>query len=477
MKKKTIIGLSCLSALMMTSLASTAQKEAGPKRNVIDEVAWIVGDNAIYKSEIEDQYAQMRSQGISPGGDPYCVIPEQLAVEKLYLHQAKIDTIEAPIGQLSSSVDRQMNFFVNGLGSREKVEEYFRKPWNALREEVLEKMKTNYIMEQVQSNLTKNVKATPNDVKKYVAKLPADSIPYVPMQVEVQIVQINPNIPKQEIEDIKSRLRDYTDRVNKGETPFSTLAILHSDDKGSSGKGGELGYCNRSDLVPEFANVAFNLNDPKKVSRIVETEYGYHIMQFIDRRGDQVNVRHILLTPRVSDKDLRDATMRLDSIRKEIVAGKFTFDECVRHISQDKDSRNNKGLMVNSNQESERFGSARFEMQDLPPEIARRIESMQPGDMSEPFVMTDQKRNHEVAVMVRLHDRIPGHTASLSEDYNMLKKMYENNAREKIIKDWVENKIKDTYVHISDGWNNCEFRYEGWEKEQGDENRELKIED
>lgn len=465
MKKNTILAIACIASLAMSASLSSAQL-ANPKKNVIDEVAWIVGDNAIYKSEIEDQYAQMRSQGINPGGDPYCVIPEQLAVEKLYLHQAKIDTIEAPVGQLASGVDRQMNFFINGLGSQEKVEEYFRKPWNALRDEVLEKMKTNYIMEQVQSNLTKNVKATPNDVKKYFAKLPADSIPYVPMQVQVQIVQLNPIIPKQEIEDIKSRLRDFTDRVNKGEASFSTLAILNSEDYASARNGGELGFQNRSEYVPEFANVAWNLNDPKKVSRIVETEYGFHIIQFIDRRGDQVNVRHILLTPKVSDKDLRDATMRLDSIRKEIVAGKYSFDESVRYISQDKDSRNNKGLMINSNQESELFGSIRFEMQDLPSEIAQRVEHMQPGDMSEPFVMKDPKRNQEVAVMVRLNERVPGHSANLEEDYNMLKRMYENHQKQQIIKNWVENKIKDTYVHISDGWNNCDFRYEGWEKEK-----------
>ncbi|MDE6291645.1 MAG: peptidylprolyl isomerase [Muribaculaceae bacterium] len=466
-KKTTTIGLAAI-ALLSIGIAAKADSTTSPKKNVIDEVAWIVGDNAIYKSEIEEEYAQMRSMGVSPGGDPYCVIPEQLAVEKLYLHQGKLDTIEAPVSQLSSRVDMQMNYYVKGLGSREKVEELFRKPWNSIRDEVLERMKASYIKDQVQDNLTKNVKATPNDVKKYFAKLPADSIPYVPMQVEVQIMQLNPIIPKQEIEDVKARLRDYTDRVNKGESDFYTLAVMYSEDPGSAMKGGELGYATRSTYVPEFANVAFNLNDPKKVSRIVETEFGYHIIQFIDRKGDEVNVRHILLKPKVSDKELRDATMRLDSIRKEIAAGKFTFDESVRFISQDKDSRNNKGMMVNSNQESERFGTTRFEMQDLPPEIARRIESMQPGDVSEPFVMTDPKRNQEVAVLVRLQNRIPGHSANLAEDYTMLKRMYENYTKEQIIKDWVEKKIKDTYVHISEGWNNCEFRYDGWEKEKAE---------
>ena len=459
------IGLSAVAALFI-GMAAFADSNTGPKKNVIDEVAWIVGDNAIYKSEIEDEYSQMRSMGVSPGGDPYCVIPEQLAVEKLYLHQGKLDTIEPPLSSLSPRVEMQLNAFIKGLGSREKVEEYFRKSWNSIRDEVMEKMKASYIKETVQDNLTKNVKATPNDVKKYFAKLPADSIPYVPMQVEVQIMQLNPVIPKQEKEDVKARLRDFTDRINKGESEFSTLAILYSEDTGSATKGGELGYATRSTYVPEFANVAFNLNDPKKVSRIVETEFGFHIIQFIDRKGDEVNVRHILLRPKVNEKDLRDATMRLDSIRKEIVAGQFSFDESTRFFSQDKDSRNNKGIMLNSNQYSDRYGTSRFEMQDLPPEIAQRIENMQPGDISQPFIMTDRKKNQDVAVMVKLKERIPGHSANLQEDYIMLKRMYENHTKQQIIKDWVEKKIKDTYVHISDGWNNCEFQYDGWEKEK-----------
>ncbi len=428
------------------------------KRNVIDEVAWIVGDEPIFRSEIEDQYAQMRSEGTSIAGDPYCVIPERIAVEKLYLHQAKIDTVEAPEGQVQSSVDKRLAYFVDNLGSREKVEEYFRKPYAQLREQLLEVMRNNYIVEQVQSNLTKDVKATPNDVRKYFSALPEDSIPYVPMQVEAQIITINPVIPAQEIEDVKARLRDYADRVNRGESKFSTLAIAYSED-GSSMQGGELGYNPRSAWVPEFANVAFNLNDPNKVSRIVETEYGYHIIQLIDKKGDMVNVRHILLTPKVSDKDLRDATVRLDSLRKEIVADKFPFEEAAKYVSQDKDTKNNKGIMVNS-----LTGSTRFEMQDLPPEIAKRVELMQPGEVSEAFVMKDQKRNKDIVAIVKLTQRVQGHKANLSDDYNMIKEMYERMRKNEILKEWVEQKIKDTYVKIADGWNNCEFEYDGWIK-------------
>lgn len=452
MNIKQILSVSAICAVALASIA-------GPKKNVIDEVAWVIGDEAIFRSDVEDMYSSMRSEGVSLPGDPYCTLPERMAVEKLYLHQAKIDTIEAPESQVSSAVERRIDFFVQNLGSREKVEEYFRKSMPALKEQLTEVMRNNYIVDQVQTSLTKNVKATPNEVRKYFDSLPEDSIPYIPLQVETQIVRINPVIPRQEIEDIKARLRDYADRVNKGESEFSTLAIMYSDDDGSSVQGGELGFHGKADFVPEFSAVAFNLSDPKKVSRIVETEYGYHIIQLIEKRGDQANFRHILLRPKVSSTELKNSVSRLDSIRKEIVAGAITFDEAARFISQDKDSRNNRGIMMNN-----QTGSSRFEMQELPVEIARQVEKMEPGDVSEAFIMMDPKRNTEVAAIVRLTSRIPGHRANLSDDYNMIKDMYLAHRKQEILKDWVEKKIKETYVHIEDGWDKCDFEYEGWIK-------------
>ncbi len=426
--------------------------------NIIDEVAWVVGDEAIFKSEIEEMYSQSQYEGTQWDGNPYCLIPEQMAVEKLYLHQAKLDTIEAPETMVFQSVDKRINFFIANLGSKERVEQHFRKSIQSLREQLLEIMRNQYIIQEVQNSLTKNVKATPGDVRKYFNNLPADSIPYVPMQVEVQIITLNPQIPQQEIDDVKARLRDYADRVNRGETEFSTLAIMYSED-GSAMQGGELGFHGRADWVPEFANVAFNLNDPKKVSRIVETEYGYHIIQLIEKRGEQINCRHILLRPKVSKADIDDAITRLDSLRTEINNGRFDFGEAARYVSQDKDSRNNKGKMVNLN-----TGDTRFEMQDLPQEVARQIEHMQIGDVSPAFIMMDPARNREVVAIVRLTNRIEGHRANLSEDYNMIKLMYENAEKENIIRRWVEQKIKDTYVHIEEGWSDCDFRYNGWLK-------------
>lgn len=429
-------------------------------KNVIDEVAWVVGDEAIFRSDIEEKIAGMRSEGVAIPGDPYCYVPEQMAVEKLFLHQARIDTIEAPDAQVQTQTDRRINFFVTNLGSKEKVEQYFRKPMPQLREQLMDMMRNDYIINAVKQNLTKDVKATPREVSRYFDALPEDSIPYVPLQVEAQIITVNPVIPRQEIEDVKARLRDYADRVNKGEAEFSTLAIMYSED-GSAMQGGELGFHGKADFVPEFSNVAFNLNDPKKVSRIVETEFGYHIIQLIEKRGEQINVRHILLRPKVSDADLKDAVLRLDSLQKDIKAGKFTFEESARYVSQDKDTRNNGGLMVYSDGYTT---SPRFEMQQLPPEVAAKIDNMEPGDVSEAFIMKDERKNADVVAIVKLKERIPGHRANMAEDYNMIKDLYENHRKEEIIKDWVEKKIKDTYVRIEDGWGECEFQYEGWIK-------------
>lgn len=455
MKKNRIL----FPAVAIAALSATGAF-AGPEKNVVDQVIWVVGDEAIFRSDVEELYQQMRSEGQQIPGDPYCVLPEQIAVEKLYLHQAKIDTIEVPESRVRANVEQRLNYFVTQMGSKEKVEEYFRKPLPLLREQLVEITRNNAIIGQVQESIIGDIKPTPNEVRKYFDSLPADSVPYVPMQVEAQIVTINPNIPRQEIEDVKARLREFSDRINRGEVDFSTLARLNSED-GSAAMGGELGFHGKADWVPEFANVAFNLNDPKKVSRIVETEFGYHIIQLIEKRGDLVNVRHIVLSPKVAQKDLDDATNRLDSVRKEIVGGAFTFEEAASVISQDKDTRNNKGIMNNSNPYSDNYRSTRFEMQDLPQEVSRRIEKMQPGDVSDAFVMINSN-NKEVAAIVKLTNRIGGHRANLSEDYNMIKKMYENHRRQEILKEWLENKIKETHVRIEEGWNNCEFQYQGW---------------
>ena len=427
------------------------------QNNIAEEVAWIVGDEAIFKSDIEEQYLQLQYERTPIEGNPYCVIPEQIAIEKLFLHQAKIDTIEVANSTVQQSVDARINYFIANLGSKEKVEEYFRKPLPEIREQLMNTVRDQYTIQQVQSNLTKDVKATPADVRKFYNSIPKDSLPLIQKQVEVEIITINPVIPQQEIDEVKSRLRDYAQRVNNGESDFATLALLYSED-GSAMTGGEIGFKSRNDLVTEYANVAFNLNDPKKVSKIVETEFGYHIIQLIEKRGDRINTRHILLKPKVSQKDLDSAVAKLDSLRKDIVANKYTFEQAALYVPQDKDSRNNKGLMMNPNTHT-----TLFEMADLPDDIGKVVDKLNVGEMSEPFITINQSNNRQQVAMVKLVRRIEAHKADLAEDFQVLKTMYENQRKSDIIDEWVKEKQSKTYVHISEGWRDCEFKYD-WQK-------------
>ncbi len=419
----------------------------------------MIGDEPIYKSEIEQAYQEYLEEKMPIKGDPYCFIPEQIAIQRLYLHQADLDTIEAQRSQVQQRVDGQINYLIANLGSREKVEQYFRKTIPDLREMYTTSISNASRIQQVQQEITKNFKATPSDVRNYFAKLPEDSIPFVPMQVEVQIITLNPIVPRQEIEDVKARLRDYSDRVNRGEVEFSTLAVLYSEAPEGI-RGGEIGFMGRGQLVPEYAAVAFNLNDPKKVSKIVETEYGYHIIQLIEKRGDRINTRHILLRPKVDEKDIAEATMRLDSLRSDIVNTKrYTFEEAARYYSQDKDTRFSKGVMMNDQTEN-----TRFEMSQLPQEVAKEVANLQPGEVSKPFTMINSKNSREQVAIVKLTNRIEAHKANLTQDYTLIQNMYENYGRQKILDKWVADKIKNTYVKIEDGWRGCEFEHEGWIK-------------
>lgn len=432
--------------------------------NSAEEVAWVVGDQPIWKSEIEDAYQQMLYNNVPVNGDPYCVIPEQLAIQKLYLHQADVDTVEAQASMINQNVEQYINAYISDLGSVEKLEQMYGKPISRIRQNLRESFTNNSRIQQVQNNIIGDIKATPSEVRKYFDALPADSIPFVPRKVEVEILTAAPAIPREEIDNVKARLRDYADRVNRGESDFSTLAILYSDDHVSAQRGGELGFQGRSTFVPEFSAVAFNLNDPKKVSKVVETEFGYHIIQLIEKRGDRANFRHILLRPRVPEKDLEEAVLRLDSLRADIKENNIPFEEAVTALSMDKDTRNNRGLMVVRDRNSENYGTSRFEMAELPQEVARQVNNMEPGEISQAFIMKDPKTNQEIVALVKLVARHDGHRATFADDYQLIKTMAENDQKKKKLEKWVENKIAETYVRIEDGWRNCEFTHKGWIK-------------
>lgn len=451
MKRILFFGL----GMFLMALSGSAQT------NVVDEVIWVVGDDPILLSDVEETRISAEMDKM-PFSNPYCEIPEQIAIQKLFLHQAELDSVEISESAIISFVDEKINLYLQTYGSRENVEMIARKPLSQFREQLRQQTREGEMVRTVQRNLTSNIRVTPAEVRDYFKDMPEDSLPFVPTQVEVQIITYVPTVSRSEVERIEGQLREYARRVNSGESDFSTLAMLYSQDVASARQGGELDYSGKNAWVPEFSNVAFSLNDPKKVSKIVRTEYGFHIIQFVDRRGDKIKVRHILLKPEIEDSEYAKGMARLDSVAADIRDGKFTFDEAAAVLSDDKDTRNNHGLMVNKNEETLEL-SSRFEMKDLPPDVARVVENMQVGEISPAFRLTSD-RGQEVCAIVRLKNRIEGHHANITEDYQIMKDVVWNKRSAEKIDQWIREKQKSTFVRINSDWRNCEFKYPGWVK-------------
>ena len=432
------------------------------QENVIDEVVWVVGDEAILKSDVETERLNAQYEGRRFDGDPYCVIPEELAVQKLFLHQADIDSVTVSDQEVLQQVDQRLSWLEEQIGSKEKMEEYYNKTSTQIREMLRENIRDGLTVQEMQKKIVGDIKLTPAEVRNYFNKLPADSIPYVPMQVEVQIITREPKVKEEEIERVKKELRDFTDRINKGETTFSTLARMYSEDPGSARKGGEYGFTGRGELTPEFANVVFNLTDPKKISKVFETEYGYHIAQLIEKRGDRISYRHILIKPKVDEEEINEALEKLDTLANDIRKGKVTFDEAATWVSQDKDTKNNHGLLANP-----QSGTSRFEMQQLAgfvsQEVAKAVENLQIGEVSQPFTMVNSK-GKEVCAIVKLKNRIDGHKATITEDYQRLKSIVTAKRSEEKLQKWIVEKQKNTYVRVNPEWRKCDFKYPGWIK-------------
>jgi len=430
---------------------------------VVDEVIWVVGDEAILKSDVESMRMQAAMEGQKWNGDPDCVIPEQIAVQKLFKHQAQIDSIEVTDADVAPEVEQYINYWLEMVdGSRERLEEYRHKPLSQIRNDLREDLKDRRMVQKMKQKLVEDIAVTPAEVRRYFKDLPQDSLPFVPTEVEVQIIQITPKIPTEELNRVKDELREYTDRVNSGDATFQTLARLYSEDPGSARRGGEIGFSGRGMLDPAFAAVAFNLTDPKKVSKIVESEFGFHIIQLIEKRGDKVNVRHILKKPIVPDDAIERTIGRLDSIADDIRAEKFSFEDAATMISDDKDTRNNKGLMSNNNQQTGHITS-RFQMQELPAEVAKVVDTMQVGQVSRAFQMINQ-RGKTVCVVAKLKHRVEGHKASIQEDFQTLKDVVLQRRQNERIHQWVVDKIKSVYTRLNDDYRDCKFEYEGWIK-------------
>lgn len=445
--------------LALLFIAVLAPLKMWAQDNIIDEVIWVVGDESILRSEIEQERIRAQYEGTPIQGDPYCVIPEQIAIQKLFLHQAVLDSVVVNETSVTGEVERRLNYYISQIGSKEKVEEYFKLNISELREKLRDMARDQQTIQQMQQKLVGDIKSTPADVRRFYNQLPADSIPAVPAEVELQIISFEPPVPIDETNRIKERLRDFTERANSGTSDFSVLARLYSEDTESAKRGGELGFMGRGQLVPEFSSVAFNLLDPKKVSRIVQTEFGYHIIQLIEKRGDRINCRHILLKPRVSLAEKSKAIHVLDSISNQIRGDKMTFEQAVMGFSQDKNSAMNAGLMLN-----DKNNTSKFEYQDLPAEVGKVVYGMNVGEISKPFTMINTSTNKEVVAIVKVKSKIDNHKANLADDYQMLKTFYEGRKKQEFLNNWIIKKQKETYISIDPKWQDCKFQYPGWVK-------------
>ena len=424
---------------------------------VVDRIVAVVGKNMILQSEVEQQYLDFRAQaGISGSASTVkCNILNNMLYQQFLVHQAALDSIEITDSEVDMELDRRIQMFIMQLGSREKLEEYYGKSVTEMKAEFREVVRDQKLAEKVEDNVTANVKVTPSEVKSFYRSIPADSVPLVNAQVEIEhIVKIPPVSMEQKVA-IKERLRELRRRIIDGEN-FGTLAVLYSEDPGSASKGGELGFYGRGELYPEFEAVAFKLADGE-VSEIVETKAGFHIIQMIERRGDFINVRHILLMAKPSLADLEKARMELDSIARLIRDDSLSFEEAARQFSDDP-SRSSGGVMVNPY-----TGNARFEMDQLEPQVSFAINNLEVGEVSNAIPMKTMEGEDAYRIL-RVKSRTEAHKANLDDDYDYIQKMAQAFKVDKKMTDWVNRNLDNAYIFIIDEYRDCDFKY-AWFKE------------
>lgn len=451
MSKYMVKNLLLSGILLVSFFTATAQDK------VIDQIVAIVGSNPILKSEIETQALQMQAEGQTSEGDIKCEILESLLEQKLLLAEADLDTnIVVTDNQINQNLDRRMRYFIENIGSEKDVEKYFNKSINQLKSEMSEMIKEQLKTEDMKRNITKNVTTTPSEVRNYFRQLPKDKVPTIGSQIEYAQITVLPVITEQEDLDVKSRLREFKRRVESGEN-FATLAVLYSEDPGSARNGGEMDYVGRAQLDPAFATEAFNLK-VGAVSKVVRSEFGYHIIQLIDRKGEKIKCRHILIRPKIDPKELEKAKGRIDSIVTFVQDKKATWEQSAYLYSSDKNTRNNGGLVT-----SQQTGSSKFQMNELDPDVSKIVTSMKVGDISQPFLGIDDKQR-QVYKIIKLLSRTNAHPANLQEDYQFLTENFLQKKQEDTYRSWIARQQAKTYIHIDELYGNCNFKLKSWKK-------------
>ncbi len=422
----------------------------------IDKVIAIVGNETILLSDIENQYLQYQARGQFSKGDQRCEILEEMLFQNLLITQAKIDSIDVTEMQVKEEIDRRIEMFIQQIGSPEKLEEHFQKTIPEIKVEFQEIVYKQLVAQSMQQEIVRGVSISPLEVKSYYLRLPKDSLPIVDAEIEMAQIQIKPKMTEAEEKAVVEKLESYRKRVESGDD-FATLAVLYSDDPGSAKRGGELGFVGRAELVPEFSAAAFNL-EANQMSEIVKTEYGYHLIQMLERRGERINVRHILITPKASYESEKEAKSKLDSIASLIRTEKLTFERAALLFSDDETSKRNGGLLVNPY-----TGTSKFESKQIDPSTFYVIRKLKENEISDAIKSKDQQGN-VVYKLVKLKSKTEAHTATLDTDYQKIQDMTLAQKNQNTISEWTEKRVKETYIKISDVYLTCKFSFQGWVK-------------
>lgn len=438
-----------LIALILVSLNAKSQE-------VIDQIVAVVGDKIILKSEIETQYIQLRAQGYYPEGDINCDILEEMLFQKLMLNQAILDSIEITSRDVDSEIDRRLSVFINQYGSERKLEEVYGKSIAQIRADFREIIRDQLLTQKMQMSLLNNISITPQEVRNFFNAIPKDSLPIIEAYYEYSELVVEPKIGEEERSQTIQQLEGIRERIINGES-FSTMAVLYSQDQGTAIRGGELGFVSREDLVPEFAGVAFNLTNTSDVSRVVRTEFGYHIIQLIEKRGTLINVRHILISPRMSDDQIELAEKEIANIFELLTTDSINFSEAVRKYST-ADSKFNDGVVANPY-----TGTRKIVAEMLDPITRRNLNQLKPGEISRPFLATTV-RGQRVFKIIRLDKKVEEHIANLEDDYRDIHEFALQKAQQEHIMKWINNAIDSFYIRIDPSYGNCEFQYADWNK-------------
>lgn len=416
----------------------------------IDKIVAIVGDKAILLSEVETQVLQMEQQATSKDSNLKCNVLEDIIIQKLLLNQAEKDSVVVSDEQVDGELNKKIRYFVGQIGSIEKLEAYLGKSIVQIKDDFRERIRDQLVVQQMQGKIAGDVKVSPAEVKAYFEAIPADSIPFIESEIQVAQILKKPPVNQAERERVRKELQDIRQKIIDGRS-FASMAAFYSEDVVSAAKGGELGFVGRGDLVPEFEAAAFALKG-KDISDIIETMYGFHIIQLIERRGETINVRHILVSPKASANDLEFARIKLDSISEVIRLGRMSFEDAALKFSDDADTKNNGGLLINPGS-----GSTWFEVSQMDQSLFFVVDKMKIGELSDPVPVRIGEKKESYRI-VSLKARTEPHRANLKQDYQRILLAAENEKKDKLVKDWIARKRLSFFIKIDPEFLDCPFQ-------------------